>query len=163
MLKFKYCGTHVKDEKYMNEMSSKGWATKSLIEGFWIFDKCKPNEYKYRIYYFRGMSKNDIENKIKELKEKDIEFVHKYSFWGIFKSKKDFVLYDEKQQIELCNKIRNPMKIAVIICPIVLAILIILSFKISNIFLILTFLLMIYYIVCLYLFIEYTLLINGLK
>ncbi len=34
MLKFKYCGTHVKDEKYMNEMSSKCWATKSLIEGF---------------------------------------------------------------------------------------------------------------------------------
>lgn len=99
MLKFKYCGTHVKDEKYMNEMSSKGGATKSLIEGFWIFDKCKPNEYKYRIYY----------------------------------------------------------------CPIVLAILIILSFKVSNIFLILTFLSMIYYIVCLYLLIEYTLLINELK
>ena len=72
----------------MNKMSSKGWNTKSLIEGFWTFEKGKENEYTYRIYYFRGMDKKAIYKKIKELEKENIEFVHKYSFWGIFKSKK---------------------------------------------------------------------------
>ena len=35
MIRFKYCGTHIKDEEYMNKMSTKGWNTKSLTEGFW--------------------------------------------------------------------------------------------------------------------------------
>ena len=41
MIKFRYCGTHVKDEEYMNQMSCKGWNTKSLTEGFWNFEKGK--------------------------------------------------------------------------------------------------------------------------
>lgn len=32
MLKFKYCGTHIKDEEYMNYMSYMGYQVKSLIE-----------------------------------------------------------------------------------------------------------------------------------
>ena len=32
MLKFKYCGTHIKDEEYMHYMSSKDYQVKSLIE-----------------------------------------------------------------------------------------------------------------------------------
>ena len=61
MIKFKYCGTHIKDEPYMNKMSSLGCNTKSLVEGFWIFENGKKNEYTYRIYYFMGMNKKYIE------------------------------------------------------------------------------------------------------
>ena len=99
MIRFRYCGTHVKDEKYMNQMSSKGWNTRSLKEGFWKFEKGMANEYTYRIYYFRGMNKESIYNKIKELQKEDIEFVYKYSFWGIFRAKRDFKLYDKEDTI----------------------------------------------------------------
>lgn len=157
MIKFNYCGTHIKDEKYMNEMSSKGWNTKSLIEGFWKFEKGIPNEYTYRIYYFRGMNKEEIQNKIEELKKENIEFVHRYSFWGIFRSKKEFELYKKDEQLELCTKIRKPMIVAVTICPILLAIFIALScVPIAC-------LIAIYYFICLYLMIEYTKLIKYLK
>ena len=37
MIRFRYCGTHVKDEEYMNKMSSRGWNAKSLTEGFCMF------------------------------------------------------------------------------------------------------------------------------
>ena len=42
-------------------MSSLGCNTKSLVEGFWIFENGKANEYTYRIYYFMGMNKKYIE------------------------------------------------------------------------------------------------------
>ena len=163
LLKFKYCGTHIKDEKYMNEMSAKGWNTKSLIEGFWIFEKGKENEYAYRIYYFRGMDKKSIHNKIKELEKENIEFVHKYSFWGIFRSKKEFNLYTKSEQLEVCNKIRKPMIIATVVCPLIIITCGILSATISKIFIPITCLISIYYLICLYLMIEYTELINSIK
>ena len=147
----------------MNKMSSKGWNTKSLTEGFWIFEKGKENEYKYRIYYFRGMNKKAINNKIEEFKKEDIEFVYKYSFWGIFRAKKDFELYKKEEQLELCNKIRKPMIIAIIVCPLTIAICIALSIIISKIFVTIIFLIAVYYLICLYLTIEYTKLINSIK
>lgn len=163
MLRFKYCGTHLKDEVYMNKMSSKGYQAKSLVEGFWNFEKGKPREYTYRVYYFRGMTKKEIEKIIKKLQKENIEFVHRYSFWGIFRSKKDFQLYTSKEQLELCKRIRHPMLIANIICPIILIILILLTKLISKLFLIPLILITIYFLIRLYLMIEYTILINELK
>lgn len=163
MIKFNYCGTHIKDEEYMNKMSSNGWNTKSLVEGFWSFEKGESNEYTYRVYYFRGMTKEEIKKKIKDLEKEEIKFVHRYSFWGIFKSKKDFQLYNENEQLEVCNKIRKPMLVATIICPIIIIICIILSITISKIFIPITVLISIYYLICLYLMIEYTKLINLLR
>lgn len=160
MIKFKYCGTHIEDEKYMNEMSSLGWNTKSLIEGFWKFEKGKPNEYIYRIYYFRGLNNKEIHNKIEKLKKEDIEFVHKYSFWGIFRSKKDFEFYPKEEQLKLCQKIRQPMLIAISVCPLILIALIILSNIVNIAFGIVAFLVGIYFLVCLYLTISYTKLIK---
>lgn len=163
MIRFKYCGTHIKDEEYMNKMSSKGWNTKSLTEGFWIFEKGKVNEYTYRIYYFRGMNKETIHNKIEELGKEGIEFIYKYSFWGIFRSKKNFELYKKEEQLSLCNRIRKPMITAVIVCPLILVVFIILSSIISKMFLPIVCLIAVYYFICLYLMIEYTKLINSLK
>ena len=146
----------------MNRMSSKGWNAKSLIEGFWNFEKGKENEYTYRVYYFRGMTQNEIDKKINELKKENIEFVHKYSFWGIFRSKKDFKLYNKDEQLDVCYKIRKPMIFASIICPIIIA-LFILLIKINKMFILIICLVSIYYLVCLYLLIEYTKLIKVFK
>lgn len=162
MIKFNYCGTHIKDEEYMNYMSSKGYQVKSLVEGFWNFEKGKPNEYTYRIFYFRGMSKESIEKKIQDL-QKNIAFVHRYSFWAIFRSKKNFNLYKQNEQLKLCEKIRQPMLLAAIICSVLIIILILLTIKLSKLFLIPLILLTIYFLICLYLMIQYTKLINSLK
>ena len=53
----------------MNKMSTNGWNTKRLIEGFWTFEKGKENEYTYRVFYFRGMNKKAINDKIKEINQ----------------------------------------------------------------------------------------------
>ena len=65
MLQFKYCGTHIKDEEYMNYMSSKGHQVKSLIEyyGQGFFFCYSSIEYTDRIFYFRDMSKENINKK----------------------------------------------------------------------------------------------------
>lgn len=147
----------------MNKMSSKGWNTRSLIEGFWTFEKGKENEYTYRIYYFRGMNKKAIHDKIKELEKENIEFVSKYSFWGIFRAKKNFKLYNKEEQLDVCNKIRKPMIIASFVCPLIIIMSVILSSVISKIFIPITCLISIYYFICLYLMIEYTKLINSMK
>ena len=163
MLRFRYCGTHIKDEEYMNKMSKFGFQTKSLVEGFWTFEKDNKSEYIYRVYYFRGMSKEAIFNKISELEKSGIEFVHKYSFWGIFRSQKDFNLYTEEEQLEVCYKIRKPMLIAVIVFPFLIVLFLALGYLISNMFFIIAILMTIYYFVCMYLTIEYSKLIKSFQ
>ena len=163
MIKFNYCGTHIKDEEYMNKMSRLGWNVKSLVEGFWIFEKGKENEYIYRIYYFRGMSRQEINSKIDNFKKSGIELVNKYSFWGIFRAKKNFELYKKEEQLLLCKKIRKPMLVAIIVCPIMIIILFLLSFFVNNFFHLLACLVTVYYFVCLYLTAEYTRLIKKLS
>lgn len=163
MLRFKYCGTHIKDEEYMNRMSKLGYQAKSLVEGFWTFEKDNKIRYTYRVYYFRGMNKKAIANKIKDLEKMGIEFVSRYSFWGIFRSKKDFYLYTKEEQLKVCYKIRKPMLIAVIIGPFLIALFLSLGYLINKIFLALVVLMTVYYLVCLYLMIEYTKLIKSLE
>ena len=163
MMRFKYCGTHIKDEEYMNKMSQQGWQAKKLVEGFWTFEKDNTHSYTYRIYYFRGMGQEEVNHKIEELKKEGIEFVSRYSFWGIFRSQQDFQLYPKEEQLQLCHKIRKPMIIAVILCPIIFVLLFLLGNQVNHIFFVFSFLLVIYGFVCLYLMIAYTKLIRKLK
>ncbi len=162
MIRFRYFETHIKDEEYMNKMSVKGWNAKKLIEGFWLFTKKEEYSYTYRVYYFRGMSKEDVQNKIKDLQKENIEFVSKYSFWGIFRAKKDFQLYNKEEQLKICYKIRKPMIIAIILCPILIIMGMILT-SVHKIFILFTCLILVYYLICVYLMVGYTKLINSLK
>lgn len=109
------------------------------------------------------MDKESIQHKIEELEKQNIEFVHKYSFWGIFRTSKDFKLYNNDQQLLVCKKIRKPMLIASIICPLIIIIFLILAIKSSKIFVFFTFLISIYYFIYLYLMIGYTKLIHSLE
>ncbi len=63
----------------MNKMSTNGWNTKRLIEGFWTFEKGKENEYTYRVFYFRGMNKKAINDKIKELSYNSMYLMIEYT------------------------------------------------------------------------------------
>lgn len=163
LLRFRYCGTHIKDEEYMNKMSKLGYQAKSLVEGFWTFENDNKIRYTYRVYYFRGMNKKAIANEIIKLEKRGIEFVSRYSFWGIFRSKKDFYLYSDDEQLKVCYKIRKPMVLVVIMGPFLIALFFGLGYLINKIFFGLVVLMTVYYLVCLYLMIEYTKLIKSLE
>ena len=110
------------------------------------------------------MSKENInKKKLKSFEKKTLNSFIDINFWGIFKSKNSFELYKPSEQLELCQKIRQPMLLAVIICQILLIVLTILSINISKLFLIPLILLTIRFLIRLYLMIEYTILINELK
>lgn len=108
---FRYNGNHLEDECYMQEMCRQGWAARSLTEGFWKFERCKPDEFCYRICYLRGKSRTEIETIKKEYAARGIEFVSQYAFWAIFRSRVPFRIYAADEELAVCRKIFAPMPI----------------------------------------------------
>ena len=152
---FKYCATHKDDEAYMQAMCQKGYAAVRLVEGFWTFKECEPNEYCYRICYLRGMKNDEIIAYQEELKKREIEFVGRYSFWGICRSHQPFILYDEKEDLAITKKIYAPMPIGAIVSWILCLVSLYLIFKVSHYFVILCVLSLIYATMCTWLGISY--------
>lgn len=108
---FRYNGNHLEDECYMQEMCRQGWAARSLVEGFWRFERCTPGEYCYRIGYFRGKSRDEMAAIKEEYAEKGIELVSQYTFWAIFRSRSPFRIYTADEELAVCKKIFAPMPI----------------------------------------------------
>lgn len=112
---FRYNGNHLEDECYMQNMCRQGWAACSLVEGFWRFERCKPDEYYYRICYLRGKSRAETEAIKTEYAGRGIEFVSQYSFWAIFRSRSPFQLYAPEEELAVCKNIFAPMPIGAVI------------------------------------------------
>lgn len=108
---FRYNGNHLEDERYMQEMCRQGWAARSLTEGFWRFERCKPDEFCYRICYLRGKSRAEIEAIKREYAARGIEFVSQYAFWAIFRSRLPFRIYAGEEELAVCRKIYAPMPV----------------------------------------------------
>ena len=109
MLRFNYTMNHKADEKYMTQMCHESWAARRLVEGFWTFEPCQPDEYVYRMGYLRGKSPAEVEALKQTLAGQGIEFVSRYSFWAIFRSRKEFELYTPEEELAVCERIRAPM------------------------------------------------------
>ena len=157
---FKYCPTHKEDEKYMQEMCSKGWAAKRLVEGFWTFESCKPNQYVYRVFYARNINKKALEKIKSSFAQKGIEFVSQYSFWLLFRSTKPFEIYTEEQEIKICKRIYAPMPIGAVISWIFFGIGMYATYKFHILFIIPAILIVLYASMCTWLAISYHKLIN---
>ena len=112
---FKYCATHKEDERYMQDMCSKGWAAIRFIEGFWTFESCRPNQYFYRVFYARNIKKSKLSYIIKQYKKDGIEFVFRYSFWILFRSHQPFDLYTKEEELSIYKKIYAPMPVGAIV------------------------------------------------
>ena len=108
---FQYCANHKEDEAYMHRMCAKGWAAVRLVEGFWTFEPCEPGEFRYRVCYLRGMNRDRVEELKRKYAEKGVEFVSRYSFWAIFRSREEFRLYTPEEDREICRKIYAPMPV----------------------------------------------------
>jgi len=109
MMRFNYTMNHKADEAYMAKMCHEGWAARRLVEGFWTFEPCRPDEYVYRMDYLRGKSPAEVEALKQKLAAQGVEFVSRYSFWAIFRSRKEFQLYTPEEELAVCKRIRAPM------------------------------------------------------
>ena len=159
---FKYCATHKADEQYMQEMCSQGWAATSLVEGFWTFEECTPNQYCYRICYLRGKSETEIDALKQHYAARGIEFVSQYSFWAIFRSTKTFELYTDAEEREICQKMYAPMPIGAAISWLLFLAGIVLAHLFSLYFLIPTVLIGFYGAICTWLAVSYHKLLKTL-
>lgn len=162
MKKFNYCPNHKADEAYMANMCHKGFAAKSLVEGVWTFEPCEPDEYTFRVCYLRGKSDAEIEKLKSDLAAKQIEFVSRYSFWAIFRSKRDFRLYTEEQELEICRAIRRPMIFGSFLCPIYFGLLVLSAAKLCKWLFIPAAVFAAYGAMCIFLCTSYTRLIKKL-
>ena len=163
MRTFHYSLNHRADEAYMEKMCRKGWAARSLVEGVWTFEPCKPGQYVYRVGYLRGKSAQEVEKLKNELAARGIEFVSRYSFWAIFRSEKPFELTAPEEEYALCQRIRKPMIAGSLLSWIVFAAGAALSIRVSVWFVFLSALIGIYAAMCTCLAASYTGLIHRLK
>lgn len=88
-----------KEEKWLNEMTSKGFA---LVDYSWcryVFEKCEPGEYIYRIELLENThSHPESEKYIQFIEETGAEHVASYMRWVYFRKKSDekgFDLYTD--------------------------------------------------------------------
>ena len=163
MRTFKYMGNHKEDEAYMQKMCGKGYAAIRLVEGLWTFEQCEPYQYTYRMAYFRGKSKDEIDHFIDECAINGIEFVSRYSFWAIFRSEKPFFLYTRQEELEICEKIYRPMPVGAVLSWLFFVLSVFLSLTVSRRFLILTVAVSIYGFVCTRCAVSYKRLLKQLK
>ena len=163
MKKFNYTMNHKADEAYMAKMCHEGWAAASLVEGVWTFEPCKPDQYTFRVCYLRGKSNAEIEDLKRSLAAEGIEFVSRYSFWAIFRSEHDFVLYTPEEELTIIEKIRRPMLAGSIISCVAFLMVLLLTIRVSGWFGVLCVFIAVYAVMCVCLGTSYTRLLHKLR
>ncbi|MCL2719060.1 MAG: DUF2812 domain-containing protein [Lachnospiraceae bacterium] len=100
------------EQKWLNEMSEKGWALESFCFGICTFKPCKPGEYIYQIDMLKGIGGQDYKEFLKEM---NIELIQQWFRWLILRKKKAegaFDLYtDDASLIAFYTRIRNFFKV----------------------------------------------------
>lgn len=108
MIKFRWYYDKDKEEEFLNKMSSKGYAMKKFILGFYFFEKSTPNEYTYRVDLIRDKTEKELHEYISLIEESGADFIQKWGFWAFFRKKGEFELYtDIDSQISLYKRIRT--------------------------------------------------------
>lgn len=108
------------EEIWLNEMVGKGWALNNFFLGVYTFERCKENEFIYKIDLMDSVSgtKSSM-NYIKFVEDTGAEYVGAWGRWVFFRkpaSEGPFELYtDVDSQIKLYQKIRNMMGIVAIV------------------------------------------------
>lgn len=108
MIKFRWYYDKDKEEIFLNEMTEKGFAMTKFFLGFYKFERCKPNEYTYRVDLINEKTERELRDYINLIEETGAEFVQRWGIWAFFRKKGEFNLYtDIDSQITLYTKIRN--------------------------------------------------------
>lgn len=108
MIKFRWYYDIDKDEKFLNDMTKKGYALKHFFMGFYTFEKCEPNEYTYRIDLIQDKTPEELKEYIDLITESGAEFIQRWGVWAFFRKKGEFDLYtDLDSQISLYSRIEK--------------------------------------------------------
>jgi len=90
-----------KEEKWLNEMVSKGYALKKYNFMTYHFEPCNPGDYTYRIEFLEEMpSHHESQEYIEFVKELDVEYVDSYFRWVYFRKKTElgpFEIHSDKE------------------------------------------------------------------
>ena len=79
-----------KEEKWLNEMSAKGFALTDYFLGHYKFAECKPGEYTYRIELLENLYKHqESQDYIRFMEENGVEFMVSWGRWTYFRKKTD--------------------------------------------------------------------------
>lgn len=99
MVKFRWYYDKDKEEIWLNEMASEGFAMTRFFLGFYWFENCEPGEYIYQIDLFTenkgSMTHQEYLNLIRET---GAEYVCSWGWWRLFRRKAElgpFCLYTD--------------------------------------------------------------------
>lgn len=108
IIKFRWYYDKDKEEKFLNDMVSKGYAMKSFFLGVYCFEKCEIGEYTYRIDLIKDKNINEINQFYDLIREVNAEIVQTWGMWAFFRKKGSFELYtDNESKIEQYSKIQK--------------------------------------------------------
>ena len=108
MIKFRLYYDKDKEEKFLNDMVSKGYAMTRFFLGIYWFEKCERGEYTYQIDLIYKKNTQQLNEYYDLIRETGGELVQVWGFWAFFRKKGPFELYtDIESQIEQYRKIRN--------------------------------------------------------
>lgn len=101
-----------KEEKWLNDMASQGWALTNFFLCVYTFEKCEEGEYTYRIDLMDDVaSTQKSRDYIKFVEDTGAEYVDSWFRWVFFRKKTiygEFVLYtDIDSKIKNYKSIRN--------------------------------------------------------
>ena len=154
---------HKADEAYMAKLCHEGWAAAGLVEGVWTFEPCRPDQYTFRMYYLRGRSRAEVEELKRGLAARGDRIRSLYSFWAIFRSEHDFVLYTPEEELAVIEKMHRPMLWGSVFSWLALLVFLLLAMRVSAWFGILCVFSAIYAVMCTCLGISYTRLKHRLR
>ena len=108
MIKFKLYYDKDQEEKFLNEMSERGYAMEKFFLGFYFFEPCNPGEYTYRVDLIAGKDIRETNSFYDLVRDTGGELVQTWGFWAFYRKKGNFDLYtDRESQISQYEKIRK--------------------------------------------------------
>ena len=106
-----------KEEKWLNEMSAKGFAFQNYCFFRYVFTACEPNEYIYRIELLEYLPGNPVSQKyIQFMAENGVEYVAGWARWAYFRKKTADGPFDIYSDID--SKIMHYKRIIALLLPI---------------------------------------------
>lgn len=110
MVKFRLYYDKDKEQDWLTEMVSCGWAVRNFFLGFYKFEPCEPGEYIYQIDLLSSWKKGHMDYK-DFLRENNVEIVFQWFFWIVLRKKSfdgEFILYtDNESKIEQYGRIKK--------------------------------------------------------
>ena len=108
MIKFRWYYDKDQEEKFLNNMVSKGYAMTKFFLGVYWFERCEPGEYTYRVDIIRDKNTKERNEFYDLIRETGGELIQTWGVWAFFRKRGDFELYsDNESKIEQYRRIKN--------------------------------------------------------